>query len=188
MADAKVLLNHPTGNMKVPHFDAKNRSHAFFKGLPVTFLYTSCFVENFTSFFSLNKQGDGSYQFTLPLGEGPIAWTILEDVGKMTAGILETPGMIGQTVGSASLHCSAAQLAAHMSEATNQTITYQCVPWDTFAAFGFPGAEELAQMFKFFTDNEKEFLAIRDLKRCQELGGPLGDPVTTFQGLPLKYA
>uniref|UniRef100_A0A7S3XGR8 NmrA-like domain-containing protein n=1 Tax=Oxyrrhis marina TaxID=2969 RepID=A0A7S3XGR8_OXYMA len=158
MADAKVLLNQPTGDMRVPHFDAKNRSHAFFKGLPVTFLCTSCFVEHFTSFFSLNKKGDGSYQFTLPLGEGPIAWTILEDVGKMTAGILERPEMIGQTVGSASLHCSAAELAAQMSKATNETITYQCVPWGTFAAFGFPGAEELAQMFKFFTDNEKEFL------------------------------
>uniref|UniRef100_A0A7S4GNB7 NmrA-like domain-containing protein n=1 Tax=Oxyrrhis marina TaxID=2969 RepID=A0A7S4GNB7_OXYMA len=121
MADAKVLLNHPTGNMKVPHFDAKNRSHAFFKGLPVTFLYTSCFVENFTSFFSLNKQGDGSYQFTLPLGEGPIAWTILEDVGKMTAGILERPEMIGQTVGQdpwqrfIALRCIAALLSLRRS-------------------------------------------------------------------------
>jgi len=188
MADAKVLHQDPSGGMKVPHFDSKNRSHNYFDGLPVTFLYTSCYIENFTSFFSLNKQADESYEFTLPLGQGPIAWTILEDVGKMTAGIFERPSMIGQTVGSASLHCSAAQLAGYMSTATGLKITYNCVPWTTFAAFGFPGAEELAQMFKFFTDNQDEFLAVRDLQRCRDLGGPLADPVETFRRLPLKYA
>jgi len=188
MADAKVLLEHATGGMKVPHLDAKNRSHKYFEGLPMTYLYTSCFIENFTSFFTLMKQEDGSYQFTLPLGEGPIAWTILEDLGKMTAGILDRPDeMIGKTVGTSSFFSSGAELAELMSKATGKTIKYNCVPWAVFASFGFPGADELAQMFKFFTDAQDEFLAVRDLKRCEELGGPLADPVSAFKALPLKY-
>eukprot|EP00451_Oxyrrhis_marina_P016338 CAMPEP_0204314202 /NCGR_PEP_ID=MMETSP0469-20131031/4060_1 /ASSEMBLY_ACC=CAM_ASM_000384 /TAXON_ID=2969 /ORGANISM="Oxyrrhis marina" /LENGTH=312 /DNA_ID=CAMNT_0051294643 /DNA_START=57 /DNA_END=995 /DNA_ORIENTATION=- len=188
MEDAKVITTHPSGEMKVPHFDGKNRSHKFFEGLPVTFLYTSCFLENFGSFFTMYKQADETYQFTLPLGDGPIAWTILSDVGKMTVGILRRPELIGQTLGSASLHCSGAELAAHLSTATGKTIKYQAVPWKAFAEFGFPGADELAQMFKFFTDTQEEFLGIRDLKRCEELGGPLGDPVATFQSVALQFA
>mmetsp|Transcript_444 Transcript_444/g.699 ORF Transcript_444/g.699 Transcript_444/m.699 type:complete len:93 (-) Transcript_444:10-288(-) len=90
---------------------------------------------------------------------------------------MRRPELIGETLGSASLHVSAAELATLMSTATGKTIKYQSVPWKTFAEFGFPGADDLAQMFKFFTDAEEEFLAIRDLKRCEELGGPLGDPV-----------
>jgi len=187
MQDAPDILQHETGPMKVPHFDGKNRSHKFFDGLPMTYLYTSCYLENFTTFFACTEQEDGSYQFTLPLGAGPIAWTILEDVGNMTAAIFEKPDLIGQTLGSSSLHCSCEQLAQIMSKATGKTITYNCVPWKTFASFGFPGAEELANMFKFFTDTQEEFLAIRDLRRCQQLGGKLMDPIATFRKLPLRF-
>eukprot|EP00928_Gymnodinium_smaydae_P040864 TRINITY_DN2767_c0_g1_i8.p1 TRINITY_DN2767_c0_g1~~TRINITY_DN2767_c0_g1_i8.p1 ORF type:complete len:345 (+),score=71.34 TRINITY_DN2767_c0_g1_i8:69-1037(+) len=187
MQDAPTICEHESGPMKVPHFDGKNRSHRHFEGLPMTYLYTSCYIENFTSFFTLTQQADRSYQFTLPLGEGPIAWTILEDVGKTTAGIFEKPELIGQTLGCASLHCSAKELAAMMSTATGKTITYNCVPWNVFAGFGFPGAEELANMFKFFTDTEEEFLASRDLKRCRDLGGELADPIAKFKELPLKF-
>lgn len=187
MQDAPDILQHETGPMKVPHFDGKNRSHKFFEGLPMTYLYTSCYIENFTTFFSCTKQADETYQFTLPLGDGPVAWTILDDVGKMTAGIFEKPTLIGETLGSASLHCSCKELAEMLSKATGKRITYNCVPWDAFAKFGFPGAVELANMFKFFTDTQDEFLAVRDLKRCQIIGGKLSDPVATFKKLPIKF-
>eukprot|EP00928_Gymnodinium_smaydae_P040861 TRINITY_DN2767_c0_g1_i4.p1 TRINITY_DN2767_c0_g1~~TRINITY_DN2767_c0_g1_i4.p1 ORF type:complete len:980 (+),score=188.97 TRINITY_DN2767_c0_g1_i4:411-2942(+) len=187
MQDAPTICEHESGPMKVPHFDGKNRSHRHFEGLPMTYLYTSCYIENFTSFFTLTQQADRSYQFTLPLGEGPIAWTILEDVGKTTAGIFEKPELIGQTLGCASLHCSAKELAAMMSTATGKTITYNCVPWNVFAGFGFPGAEELANMFKFFTDAQEDMLANRDLMRCRALGGELADSIAKFKELPLKF-
>lgn len=40
--DFKVLHEDTTGPMKVPHFDGKNRAEHLFKGLPVTFMLTSC--------------------------------------------------------------------------------------------------------------------------------------------------
>ena len=70
--DFKDLCEHETGPMKVPHFDGKARVEAYFEGLPTTFMVTSCYFENYTSFFSVDKQEDGSYAFTLPLGDKSI--------------------------------------------------------------------------------------------------------------------
>lgn len=186
MAECKVLLEHESGAMKVPHFDGKNRSHKFFDGLPITFLVTSCYIENFTSFFSLSRQEDGSYMFTLPLKDVAIAWTILEDVGNMAAGIFEHPELVGKTVGSASAYLTGKQLAEAMSSATGKTVKYNEVSWETFAGFGFPGAHELGQMFKFFTDNP-DCNKIRDLKVAKEIGGDLQDVLAKLKSLPLKF-
>lgn len=148
--DFKTLEEHETGDMKVPHFDGKARAKAYFEGLPTTFLITSCYFENFTTFFSFTKGEDGNYTYTLPIGKVNVPWTILQDVGLLVAAVYTKPELIGKTVGQASFFATGDEIAEIFSKATGKTIKYNCVPWETFASFGFPGADELAQMFEFW--------------------------------------
>lgn len=134
----------------VMKFDGKARAEKYFEGLPTTFMVTSCYFENFTSFFSFNKQEDGSYAFTLPLGDKKIPWTILGDLGVLVASAFEKPELVGERIGQASFYATGDELAEIFSKASGKTVKYNCVPWETFASFGFPGADELAQMFEFW--------------------------------------
>ena len=43
-----------------------------------------------------------------------------------------------------------AEYAAQMTRALGREIRYAHVPRETFAALGFPGAEDLAYMFEFY--------------------------------------
>jgi uncharacterized protein YbjT (DUF2867 family) len=139
------------GPMRVAHFDGKARCEKMFDGLPTTFMVTSCYFENFCNFFAFTQGDDGSYTFTLPIGDGvKIPWTILGDLGKLVASTLTKPELIGQRIGQASVFATGDDLAEIFSKATGKTIKYNCVSWETFASFGFPGAVELAQMFEFW--------------------------------------
>jgi hypothetical protein len=57
-----------------------------------------------------------------------------------------------------------AEMAATMSKVLQQDIRYVDVPASVYAGFGFPGADDLANMFAFKTLCEKEYCAARDLK------------------------
>lgn len=140
----EVLHTHAaTGKMYVPHFDGKNRAEAYFEGLPVTYIVTSCYFENFTSFFSCVGNEDGTYTFTLPLSKDKqLPWTILSDLGELVAGALSKPELIGKRIGQGSFYATGDELAEILSKATGKTITSNCVPWNVFASFGFPGADE----------------------------------------------
>jgi len=148
-SDFKTLEEHPTGHMKVPHFDGKARAEAYFEGLPTTFMVTSCYFENFTSFFAFTKNADDdTYTFTLPLSDKKIPWTVLSDLGVLVASAMGKDDMVGKRMGQATFFASGDDLTNIFSEATGKTIQYNALPWETFASFGFPGAEELAQMFE----------------------------------------
>jgi uncharacterized protein YbjT (DUF2867 family) len=139
------------GPMSVAHFDGKARCEKMFDDLPTTFMVTSSYLENFCNFFAFTQGDDGSYTFTLPLGNDvKIPWTILGDLGKLVASTLTKPELIGQRIGQASVFATGDDLAEIFSNATGKTIKYNCVSWETFASFGFPGAVELAQMFEFW--------------------------------------
>lgn len=185
----RTLEENETGPMKVPHMDSKNRAEVYFKDLPTTFVLTSCYAENFTNFFSLVKGEDGTYSFTLPLGKTLIPWTILPDLGTFVAGIYDKPDLIGKTVGQASFYATGDELAVILSKATGKTIKYNCVPWDTFASFGFPGAEELAQMFEFMVVRGSKMCDARSMEMQKSIlnGATYNDPVQYMGTLPLKY-
>lgn len=56
------------------------------------------------------------------------------------------------------------EMAAAFSKLNDgKTVKYNAVPVDVYASFGFPGADELANMFRFYTDNEEAFLKSRDI-------------------------
>mmetsp|Transcript_8772 Transcript_8772/g.12506 ORF Transcript_8772/g.12506 Transcript_8772/m.12506 type:complete len:313 (+) Transcript_8772:384-1322(+) len=187
--DFKIIeTSEEYGAMTVPHFDGKSRSEKFFEGLPTTFVVTSCYFENFTSFFSLVKGEDGSYSFTLPLGDKKIPWTILADLGTVVTSTLQTPSLIGQHIGHASFFASGNDIAEMFSKATGKTVKYNCVSWETFASFGFPGSDELAQMFEFWLRTYEDFCNARCLDKQKEMfkNASFTEPIGYAKTLPLN--
>ena len=80
------------GKYKVPHFDAKGAANQVFTdlGLPVTFLLTSFYWDNFIYFGMGPKKGpDGKLAITLPMGDKKLPGIAAEDIGRCAYGIFE---------------------------------------------------------------------------------------------------
>ncbi|HUF16566.1 MAG TPA: NmrA/HSCARG family protein [Thermoanaerobaculia bacterium] len=168
-----TLMEH----YKVPHLDTKGQSnHAFTKlGVPTTFLLTSFYWENFI-FFGLEpkRDPDGVLAITLPMGDAKLPGIAVEDIGKCAYGIFKRgSALIGRTVGIAGEHLTVAEMAAAMSRHFGQQVRYNDVPPDVYRSFGFPGADDLGNMFQFKRDFEKEFCGARSVETSRELNPEL---------------
>jgi len=165
------------GKYKVPHFDAKGESDRFFTeaGVPTTIYLTSFYWENFIFFGMGPKKGpDGKLALTLPLGDKKFPQIAVEDIGKCAYGIFKKGGdSIGKTVGVAGEHLTGAQMAAAMSKAFGQEVRYNDVPPDAYRKFGFPGAEDLGNMFQFNQEFADAFCAARSLAVSRALNPEL---------------
>ncbi len=154
------------GKYKVPHFDAKGEADAIFTqlGVPTTFLLTSFYWENFIYFGMGPKKGpDGRLAITLPMGDAKLPSMASEDIGKCAYAIFKKGGeYIGKTVGIAGEHLSGAQFASALTRALGKDVAYNAVPPEAFRSFGFPGAEDLGNMFQFNRDFEDAFRAPRN--------------------------
>src|SRR5437016_11350474 len=161
------------GKYKVPHFDAKGEADAIFTelGVPTTFLLTSFYWDNFIHFGMGPKKGaDGKLAITLPMGAKKLASIAGADIGKVAYAIFERgEEMIGQTVGIAGGHLSGAQMAKSLSKALGQEVKYNAVSPAAYRGFGFPGAEDLGNMFQFNHDFEAECVAARSVKFARSL-------------------
>jgi uncharacterized protein YbjT (DUF2867 family) len=161
------------GKYKVPHFDAKGEADAVFTalGLPVTFLLTSFYWDNFIHFGMGPRKGqNGSLAFTLPMGDKKLPGIAAEDIGRCAYGIFKAgPEWIGKTVGIAGEHLTGAQMAASLSAALGNPVVYNAVPPEVYRGLGFPGAEDLGNMFQFKRDFEKEFCAARNPEAARRL-------------------
>ncbi|HYO76120.1 MAG TPA: NmrA/HSCARG family protein [Thermoanaerobaculia bacterium] len=141
------------GKLKSPHFDIKAESEEYARslGIPATFIHVPFYYENFLGFFPPRPAGDGTYQFGFPNGDTPLAAIAVEDVGRLVAVIFEQPEIyIGKVVKLAGDEMPSAEYASAMSRATGADIRYSHVPREVFAALGFPGAEDLADMFEYY--------------------------------------
>ena len=164
------------GFYSVPHFDAKGESNAFFtERVPVTLLNTSFYWDNFIYFGMGPKRGpDGVLALTFPLGDKRMPGIAVEDIGKCAYGIFKAgPRFIGKTIGIAGEHLTGAQMAAALTRALGQTVRYNAVEPDAYRAFGFPGAEDLGNMFQVKRDFEAEYTGNRDLALSRELNPAL---------------
>ncbi|MEW6444074.1 MAG: NmrA/HSCARG family protein [bacterium] len=153
------------GKYKVPHFDAKGEANQIFTrlGLPVTFLLTSFYWDNLIHFGMGPKRGpDGRLAITMPMGDKKLPGIAAEDIGKCALGIFKKGReLIGKTVGIAGEHLTGAQMAAALTEALGQEVHYNDVPPEVFRSFGFPGADDLGNMFQFKRDFEQVFCGHR---------------------------
>ena len=154
------------GRYKVPHLDAKGEADRIFaeEGPPTTFLLTSFYWDNFIHFGMGPKPGpDGKLAITLPMGEKKLPGIASEDIGKCALGIFARGAELqGRRVGVAGEHLTGRQIAASFSRALGREVAYNSVTPEAYRAFGFPGAEDLGNMFQFKRDFEAEYCGARD--------------------------
>jgi len=165
------------GNYKVPHFDSKGESNKLFtaEGVPTTFLLTSFYWDNFIHFGMGPKKGpDGKLAITLPMGDKKLPGIAAEDIGRCAYGIFRKGSeYVGKTLGIAGEHLTGAQMAAAFSKALGQPVRYNEVPPEAYRKFGFPGAEDLGNMFQFKRDFEDYFCGVRRLDVSRSLNPAL---------------
>jgi uncharacterized protein YbjT (DUF2867 family) len=168
-----TLMEH----YKVPHFDAKGESNQFFTavGVPTTFLLTSFYWDNFIHFGMGPKKGpDGKLAITLPMADKPLSGIAAGDIGRCAYGIFKGGAAhIGTTVGIAGEHLTGTQMAASFTRALGQPVGYNAVTPAAFRAFGFPGAEDLGNMFQFYTEFADYFMGARPLTVARALNPAL---------------
>ena len=139
------------GKYPVPHCDIKAALQNYTKslGLAATFIHVAFYYENFFSFFPLQPAADNSYYFGFPQGNTRLAMVSIEDLGGMIATIFDHPAdYIGRTVGAVGANDTCENYAAIMSRVLGKKIKFNYIPRDEYAALGFPGAEEIANMFE----------------------------------------
>ena len=161
------------GKYKVPHFDAKGEADQFFRdaGVPVTFLLTSFYWDNLIHFGSGPKPGaDGTLEFVLPMGKAKLPGIAAEDIGRCAHGILRRGAeFVGRTVGIAGEHLTGAEMAATLARALGREVRHLDVPPEVYRGFGFPGADDLGNMFQVKRDFNEAFCAARSVEFSRSL-------------------
>lgn len=165
------------GKWKVPHFDGKGEvDHVWAdNGVPTTLLLTSFYWDNFIHFgMGPKKNPDGTLGITLPMGSAKLPGIAAEDIGRCALGIFKQgPGMAGKTVAIAGESLSGAEMAAGLSKAMGQKVVYNEVTPEMFRGFGFPGADDLGNMFQFKRDFNEYFVGIRNVDASRGLNPKL---------------
>jgi uncharacterized protein YbjT (DUF2867 family) len=165
------------GKYKVPHFDAKGEADRIFTdlGLPVTFLLASFYWDNFIGFgMGPKKAENGEVVLALPMADKKLPGIAAEDIGKCAYGIFKKgKEFAGKRVGIAGGHLTGAEMAEEMSHALGREVRYQAVPFDVYRGLGFPGAQDLGNMFQFYCEIEQEFCASRSVEFSRSLNPDL---------------
>ena len=165
------------GEFKVPHFDAKGAANHLFTdaGVPTTFLQTTFYWENLIYFGMGPKRGeDGSLSITFPMGDGRLSGMAAEDIGRTAFGIFSAGDeYLGKTVSIAGEHLTGKQMAAQLSDALGEPVAYTSISPADYRALGFPGADDLGNMFQFYGEFEDYFCGERDLDAVRRLNPQL---------------
>jgi uncharacterized protein YbjT (DUF2867 family) len=165
------------GKYKVPHFDGKGEADARFAeiGVPTTLLLTSFYWENFIYFgMGPKKDKDGKLALTLPMGTKKLPGIAVEDIGKCALGVFRKGrDFIGRATGIAGEHLTGAQMAAAFTRALGQTVSYSPLTPDQFRKLGFPGADDIGNMFQFNADMEVMFCGARGVESTRALNPEL---------------
>ena len=161
------------GKYKVPHFDAKGEADHFFTdaGLPVTLLATSFYWDNFLNLgMGPRKGADGKLAISLPMGDRRLPGIAAEDIGRCAYGVFKDCGRYaGKTVGIAGGMLTGAEMAAAFGKALGTEVEYHAVPFDAYRGLGFPGAEDLGNMFQFKHDFNEVFCGARSVEESRAL-------------------
>ncbi|XP_064528670.1 nmrA-like family domain-containing protein 1 [Pseudopipra pipra] len=142
------------GRLEVLHFDGKGEVEEYFQrtGVPTTVVRLPFYFENFLSIFKPQKapQGD-TFVLELPTGDTPMDGMAVEDVGPVVVSLLKSPGeYIGQVMGLSTGKLTEAEYAAVLSQQTGKTVAASKISPEEYEKRDFPGAKELAAMFRFY--------------------------------------
>jgi uncharacterized protein YbjT (DUF2867 family) len=162
---------------KVPHFDGKGEADSIFaeSGVPTTYMLASWYFENMIFFGQGPARGDdGTIAFTLPLGDGKMAGIAAEDIGKCALGIFKRGDeLVGERIGLAGVQLTGAEMAAAFTKAFGEEVVYRPMTFDQYRALGFPGADDMGNMYQFYVDCEDVVNGARDVERSRELNPEL---------------
>jgi len=150
---------------KVPHFDGKGEADQLFvdAGVPTTNLSTTFFFEAFVTSFAPMRCDDGRLLITLPIGQAKLPGIAVEDVGRTAFGIfMRGRKYIGETVNISGENLTGLEYAARMGKELGEEIDYRPMSVDAVRALDHPAADEMANMFHFYTEYEDVFAGARD--------------------------
>ena len=168
-----TLMEH----YKVPHFDAKGESNAYFENsdVPYTLLLTSFYWDNFIHFGMGPQKGeDGKLGIVFPMADKKMPGIAAEDIGKCAYGIFKAGDQYqGKMVGVAGEHLTGDEMAALFSKLVGEEVVYRAVPAEVYRGFDFPGADDLGNMFQFKASFEKDFCGARDVEFSKRINPEL---------------
>lgn len=175
LEDSRMPTLH--GKYKVPHFDGKGEANRVFAEaeVPTTYLNTSFFWENLI-FFGMGpkKSADGTFTFTLPMGDKRLPGISADDIGKCALGIFQVGSeYIGKTLSIAGDHVTGAEMARELGAALGKDVKHVSPSFEAYRGFGFPGADDLGNMFQFKHDFNEAFVGARDLSLSRKLNPEL---------------
>lgn len=128
----------------VPHLDSKSIIDGFFPTEKTTFLDTAFYFQNFDNFGMCSKG-----VLTLPV-QKILAGIDVTDIGRSAYNIFKDPSFKGQRVQVAGDRLTGEEYCKIMSEVTGKDFNYNCVDYEAYKGFGFPGAAELGNMFHYW--------------------------------------
>ncbi len=167
---------------KVPHFDAKGEANRFFveSGVPYTLFHTSFYWDNLIHFGMGPKAGaDGKLAFALPMADRRLPGIAAGDIGRCAFGVFARGAEFhGRSIGVAGEHPTGGEMAATLTAVLGREVAYAYVPPEVYRTLGFPGAEDLGNMFQYKRDFEAEYTASRDLALSRSLHPGLRDFAT----------
>lgn len=153
-------IKSPDGTESIiPHFQGKADADKHLEGVPHTLLYTSFYWENIVYLGMHPQKGeDGKLAMTMPHANDCVLPAIsAPNIGHAAAGIFMDPSAIGKSIYLAGENHTFAELVAKLAKHLEVEIAANSVPADMYRKFGFPGAEELGNMFQWQEQNPDLF-------------------------------
>ncbi|CAB4024724.1 Hypothetical predicted protein [Paramuricea clavata] len=143
-------------NVNFEHFDSKTRVEDYMMEKAGSMIWNSvrmpAYFNNFLTLAKPNKMDDGSYVLAVPMEGKPMYLMDVEDLGGCTASIFNEPENYGGKIIGVATECITIGefcdvlnkvLAPRVFKDAKQTA-------DQMAKLGFPGAEEMASMFRLY--------------------------------------
>ncbi|XP_078542247.1 nmrA-like family domain-containing protein 1 [Lissotriton helveticus] len=141
------------GKLEVLHLDSKCEVEQYFWdiGVPMTSVRVSFYFENFFTSAKPLKAVDGDhYNLVLPLADIPLDAISIDDIGPVVASIFHSPeGYLGKAIGLSAERLTVQKYAEILSKHMGKTVLDSKITPEQFEELGFPGAKQLANMFRF---------------------------------------
>src|SRR5205823_10747233 len=92
---------------------------------------------------------DGALVLALPLGGGKLPGIAAEDIGRCAFGVFRGgQSFVGRRIGVAGEILSGPEMASAFSRHLSEQVAFYDMPFDDYRALGFPGADDLGNMFQ----------------------------------------
>ena len=110
------------------------------------------------------------------MGDKKLPGIAAEDIGRCAYGIFKKGSeFVGKTVAISGENLTGAQMAAIFTEVLGKEVRYNSVSPEVFRGFGFPGADDLGNMFQFKRDFEEYFCGVRNPDFARSLNPSMQD-------------